>query len=207
MKICRLCKQLKDSSEFSPHNRFADGLQSRCKPCRNKKQKEAYKANPAKNKERSRVFYIRNKEKVDAKIRAYIFANKDKVRERKRIRKLERYKSDPLHRLKLVVSNRIRKSIQRRNQIKKTKATDILGCSIEQLYAHLKTSAIKRYGKFFPQRRYDIDHIVPISLAKTEEELIKLNHYTNLQYLLPRDNLKKSNRLEMLDGPIRDRRP
>ena len=205
MKICKLCKQLKDKSQFSPHSKFADGLQSRCKPCRNLKQKQAHQANPAKSKERSRLFYIRNKEKVDARIKAYISTNKEKVRERRRIRKLERYKSDPLHRLKLVVSNRIRKSIQRRDQIKKTKATDILGCSIEQLYEHLKVSAIKRYGKFFPRRRYDIDHIVPISLAKTEEELIKMNHYTNLQYLLPKDNLLKSNRLQIMDSPIRDR--
>lgn len=30
---------------------------------------------------------------------------------------------------------------------------------------------------------WDIDHIVPISTAKTEEELLKLNHYSNLQPL------------------------
>ena len=29
----------------------------------------------------------------------------------------------------------------------------------------------------------DIDHIIPISTAKTEEEIIKLNHYSNLQPL------------------------
>ena len=30
---------------------------------------------------------------------------------------------------------------------------------------------------------WDIDHIIPISTAKTEEEIIKLNHYSNLQPL------------------------
>jgi hypothetical protein len=205
MKTCKLCKQLKDNSEFSPHSGFADGLQNRCKQCRNKKQKDAYKADPVKNKERSRNFYARNKEKVDARIKTYISANKEKIRERRRVRKSERYDNDPLYRLKLVISNRIRKSIQRRDQIKKTKATDILGCSVEQLYEHLKASAIKRYGKFFPRRRYDIDHIIPISLARTEDDLIKMNHYSNLQYLLPKDNLLKSNKLEVLDGPICNR--
>jgi hypothetical protein len=30
---------------------------------------------------------------------------------------------------------------------------------------------------------WDIDHIVPVSSAKTEEDVIKLNHYTNLRPL------------------------
>jgi hypothetical protein len=34
-----------------------------------------------------------------------------------------------------------------------------------------------------PQQCWDIDHIIPISSAKTEEDLIRLNHYTNLRPL------------------------
>ena len=35
---------------------------------------------------------------------------------------------------------------------------------------------------------WDIDHVIPISLAKTEEELLKLNHYSNLQPLCSKIN-------------------
>jgi hypothetical protein len=45
------------------------------------------------------------------------------------------------------------------------------------------------------QLNLHIDHIIPISTAKTEQDVIKLNHYTNLQWLIDKDNLKKSNRL------------
>lgn len=36
-----------------------------------------------------------------------------------------------------------------------------------------------------------IDHIIPFYAAKSEEELIELAHYTNLQPLWKEDNLKK----------------
>jgi len=35
---------------------------------------------------------------------------------------------------------------------------------------------------------WDIDHIIPISKAKTEYELIKLNHYSNMQPLCSYNN-------------------
>ena len=38
-------------------------------------------------------------------------------------------------------------------------------------------------------QRWQIDHQIPLSSAKTEEELIKLNHYTNLQPLCSYTNM------------------
>jgi len=35
---------------------------------------------------------------------------------------------------------------------------------------------------------WDIDHIMPISIAKTKEKIIKLNHYKNLQPLCSKIN-------------------
>ena len=41
--------------------------------------------------------------------------------------------------------------------------------------------------------QWEIDHIKPLSLATTEDEVIKLCHYKNLQPLWKIDNLNKSN--------------
>ena len=54
----------------------------------------------------------------------------------------------------------------------------------------------ENYGKYNGEISYgwDIDHIIPISQAKTEGEIVKLNHYTNLQPLCGYTNrhIKKS---------------
>lgn len=40
---------------------------------------------------------------------------------------------------------------------------------------------------------WHLDHIEPLSNAKTEEDVMRLNHYTNLRPLWGEDNIKKSN--------------
>lgn len=42
---------------------------------------------------------------------------------------------------------------------------------------------------------WHLDHILPISLAENEEDVIKLNHYTNFQPLWAIDNFKKGNKV------------
>jgi len=42
---------------------------------------------------------------------------------------------------------------------------------------------------------WHIDHIIPLSSAKTEKELYELCHYTNLQPLWKTDNLSKNNKI------------
>ena len=73
---------------------------------------------------------------------------------------------------------------------KDTKTSNILGSSFEEIKIYLESKFEawmnwENYGKYNGEFNYgwDIDHIEPLSKAKTEEELVKLNHYTNLQPL------------------------
>ena len=80
------------------------------------------------------------------------------------------------------------------NITKKNKTFDIVGCSPEFLKEHLEKQFIS--GMTWENRNeWHIDHIIPLSSAKTEDELYKLCHYTNLQPLWAEDNLKKSNKI------------
>ena len=70
---------------------------------------------------------------------------------------------------------------------------DIIGCSPDELRVHLENTFIKNYGRQYNELYIiHIDHIIPLCSAKTIDDINELNHYTNLQYLLSKDNLSKS---------------
>ena len=73
---------------------------------------------------------------------------------------------------------------------KKSRTTEILNCSITDFKIYLESKfeswmTWDNYGRYNGELYYgwDIDHIIPISSANTEEDIILLNHYTNLQPL------------------------
>lgn len=77
-----------------------------------------------------------------------------------------------------------------------------MGCSFEEFKSYLESKfedwmTFENYGLYNGELNYgwDIDHIIPISIAKTEDEVLKLNHYTNLQPLCSKINrdIKKDN--------------
>ena len=73
---------------------------------------------------------------------------------------------------------------------------EILGCSFQEFKLHLE-SQFDEWMNWENQGTYwHMDHIIPISSAQTEEDVWRLNHYTNFQPLYWEDNLKKSNKIE-----------
>ena len=77
---------------------------------------------------------------------------------------------------------------------KNSKTKEILGCSFEKFKVHLEKQ-FKDDMSWENQGKWHLDHIYPVSLAKDEEELIKLNHYTNFQPLWAFDNISKGNKI------------
>lgn len=91
--------------------------------------------------------------------------------------------------------NILSQSLRRMDYGKKSKANDILGCSWEQLKLHIESQFVD--GMTWENRsEWHIDHRIPLATAKTEEDVIRLNHYTNLQPLWAKDNLLKSDKLD-----------
>lgn len=70
----------------------------------------------------------------------------------------------------------------------------MLGCDFKTAHKHIEKQFTE--GMSWDNRsEWHIDHIIPLASAKTEEELAKLCHYTNLQPLWAEDNLRKGDKL------------
>jgi len=108
--------------------------------------------------------------------------------EKQRIKRL----IDPLFKLKMSIRNMLNYSLKNQGYSKKTKAYHIIKCDYNFLINWLNGLASNNYN--YGIGDLHIDHVVPISLSKTEEETLLLNHYSNLQLLTANENLAKSNR-------------
>jgi hypothetical protein len=100
---------------------------------------------------------------------------------------------DPLYRLRHSISTAISNALKRYGYRKKSRTAEILGCSMEEFKAHIESQFLD--GMSWDNRSlWHIDHIMPVSMAKTEDELIRLNHYRNLRPMWAKDNLSKSDK-------------
>lgn len=104
---------------------------------------------------------------------------------------------DDVYRIKERIRGLIKSCLKSSGTLKNTKTAAILGCTNQDFKTHIEKQFTKGMGWHnFPQ--WHIDHIVPISSAKTEQDVIALNHFTNLRPLWASDNLKKSNKMEFI---------
>jgi hypothetical protein len=107
-----------------------------------------------------------------------------------------RRKRDPLFKLKDNIRCLIRTSIKKKGHSKTSKTQIILGTDYKSFKEYLEGlwepwMSWDNYGLYKKDTfnyGWDIDHIIPSSSAKTEEELIKLNYYTNLKPLCSKVN-------------------
>lgn len=215
-KVCSKCKIEKDVCEFGNSKSSKDGLLYCCKECnklRGKKyaqenykkvldtQKRWRKKNPEWVSNRYKKYRLENSEKVLEMNRNWYKNNPEKkkiyrenYKPRKRERRKERRENDNVFNLVNRLRCRLRKYLITLNITKKNRTFDIVGCTPEFLKEHLEKQ-FKDGMSWDNKNEWHIDHIIPLSSAKSEEELYQLCHYTNLQPLWAEENLRKGNKI------------
>jgi hypothetical protein len=159
-----------------------------------KRSRENALKNPEKKKEYLKEYNKKNYKKIKEKRKDYLKNwNKENKEYYNEYRKNKR-KNSGFERLKHNLRNRTNLAF-RCNYWKKGKGTEqLLGADFDTVRNHLESLFDEKmtwdnYGE------WHIDHIIPLSSAKTESELIDLFNYKNTQPLWAKDNLSKGNRL------------
>lgn len=153
-------------------------------------QQKFHLKHPNKKKEYQKKYELANKKKIAKRKKLYRKINKTKLQKRaneyRRLKKL----NDPLYKLKNSIRRNFNNGFKRNKFSKNSKTENLLGCSFEEFKMHLESKfeswmTWDNYGKYNGKINFgwDIDHIIPLCDAKTENDVIRLNHYSNLQPL------------------------
>jgi hypothetical protein len=134
--------------------------------------------------------YLKNRKEIN--IRSMLSRKKNWDMYKAKCR--QRYKNNTNHRLSNVLRRRLGKALQNNQKI--GSAIKNLGCTISEFKEYLES-------KFQPGMTWDnygqwhIDHIKPLSKFDLTDlkQLKKVCHYSNLQPLWAKDNLRKGNKL------------
>jgi hypothetical protein len=176
IKICSKCKEEKEVCEFSIDKTKKDGYMSWCKICRKIKEKKYREQNPEKVKLRRKKYYNNNKIKHND----YFTSHRNE---------------NFLFKLTDNVRRRLNFFLRKKNITKRNSTFLIIGCSPEFLKEYIEKKFTNGMSWNKLGKEIHIDHIIPLSSAKNEEEVYKLCHYTNLQPLWSKDNMSKGSKL------------
>ena len=149
-------------------------------------------------------YYRKNKNTVEykEKVKKYKEANKEKLKEYNRSYQKQRREKDVLYKISSDIRTYIINTLRSAGYEKSSTSNVILGCSFLEFKNYLESNfdpwmSLDNYGKCNGELNYgwDIDHVIPLSSAKTKEEVIKLFHYTNLKPLCSYTNryIKRNN--------------
>ena len=214
-KFCKSCNSEKNVSEFYVRKNRGNGLAGYTHKCilcirestRKKEKSEGgfdkkkyMKEYREKNKEKLKEYIINwrveNVDKFQSGRKNYYKKNKEEV-VRKNYEYCKKRKAiDPLYKLSRGIRSLILISFKNQFTTKSKKTLEILNCSFEEFKLHLESQFDDKMNWSNQGTYWHMDHIIPISSAETEEDVYRLNHYTNFQPLYWLDNLKKSNKIK-----------
>jgi hypothetical protein len=209
-KTCKTCNLEKKLDEFSKRKISKDGYRCQCNSCLKKIRQEYYEKNKEIIKIKHKKWSLNNQEKLKNNIKNfhlknpeyrknYHINNKPKINERNK----KRRNFDDNYKLKENIRHLISNSLKNNGFRKNTKTIEILGCNNEFFRSYIESQwslpnnldkngniwmnwgnyGNPKDGIYQLNKSWDLDHIIPLVTAKTEEDIIKLNHYSNFQPL------------------------
>lgn len=210
-------KKKTESQKQSQKKRYA---MLRADPVRAEKKRQmdriyskAYRdRNPEKAKETSKKYRLKNREAVRESARKLFAKDPERYRmlsaqksARWRKKFFEKHgtchtavrrRSDKVFRLAANTRNRIYMALKSSSAFKSDRTVALVGCTVSQLFRHIESLFLE--GMSWENRdQWHIDHIIPLAkfdLSDPAQQSAAF-HYTNLQPLWAKDNLRKSDKI------------
>ncbi len=208
---CRACKKIRDRKRYLERQKeYKQRSQQYHYENRDEileQRRKYYQENKEIFSQRAKKYYEENREKVLEKVNEYKKENPNSLKEWKENNKdhvrrycskyrKERMENDTFYKINIKIRKVIYSSLRRMSIPKNSKSKEILGCDWETFRQHIENQFQEgmtwdnhgRYG-------WHYDHHIPLASAETEEDVIRLNHYTNFKPLWAEDNLRKSDKI------------
>jgi hypothetical protein len=185
LKRCTKCNEIKLLEEYWKSSQGFLKTSSRCKICLHEYDKQFNKIRA----ERDKTIEAKKYRKE------YIKNNKDWWRKYEREYRNSRRQEDIFFKIKGNISSRLVGLIKGDNY---PSTIALIGCDKETFLKHIESKFIKGMNwENYGLKGWHIDHVIPLSSFNIldENELKKACHYTNLQPLWWRDNLKKGSKI------------
>jgi hypothetical protein len=155
---------------------------------------EHYQANKENVLLRAKSNYEQNKTEKIAYSVEYQRKHSKRIYQRDKIKIEQKNKDSPWLVMHLRLRAGLSSSLKAVGVTKKSSRTMVIvGRSHEQFRVHIEKQFLR--GMTWENRdMWHIDHIIPISKAKCEQDVISLYHFTNLRPMWAVDNIRKSNK-------------
>lgn len=181
---CRILKPL--TTEFFYYKKTRNKFYRECINCyseRNKFKKITNEQRKKYNEQKKAYYYTK-----------YKWSESRKIASKKAKKKWKN--SNSINKLKDNLRTRVYLILKKKKFPKKGKFLEYIGCDYITLVQHIERQFTENMcWENYGIRGWHIDHIIPLSSAKSSEELYLLCHYTNLQPLWARDNYSKKDKM------------
>lgn len=139
----------------------------------------------------SRIFDI---DYINAKI--YHYENIDRYRKVVRDYRKKRMNNDSEFKLLCNMRTRLNIAFKKRNWKKDSITSKLVGGTVQEVVVHIQ-SKFKEGMNWNNYGKWHVDHIIPLCSAKSSEEMANLCHFSNLQPLWAKENIRKRGKVEI----------
>ena len=192
--VCKSCERIVERKKREANPEKYRAIQARS----TENNRESKKARQRKKYAENREMYVQKSREKTARNKALGKPARQASKEYMRAYQKQKIIKDPLYKLAKNLRSRAYHALRSQGFKKTQKMDQYLGCSPTQFRDHLESlfksgMTWSNYG--YGNDKWNIDHIIPISLARNEEELYRLFHYENCQPLWQTENFAKSNKM------------